>query len=206
MRNEYKQKEFIANIIANWWASTFVNPTMDNGDDSPSGMFGMMLASSMVKPVSTEQLEVFKRHIKKSIIESFDTTSFRTLGADYGPGFRLREAMEKAKIPIDNCPIKTNMNYSINHVEVAYGYSSPYVFLYLSLPHLYKIQADYKDYGETLKKNIEAEDFSTYWTKARYEEAISKNNIKQVYIEAIIAGMLATGSQEMVSETGITLA
>ncbi len=110
----------------NWWADKVARPKMDNGDDSPAGGIGMMLGMLLVKPVASEQQEVFKAALSKKLKEN----GTPWLSVDYGPDRLLGEAMEEAGISLHNAPWKTSMSFYDGKVTVSYGYGAPSVQIY----------------------------------------------------------------------------
>lgn len=92
-----------------WWANAIQSPKYDNGDSSPAGGVGLMLATmlgnSASKKVGESEISKFKEELGKAI-RRVDRIDFY---CDYGPTGILTEAMDKAGIPRSLAPWKTTM-------------------------------------------------------------------------------------------------
>lgn len=134
-----KYDEKLIDTAVNWWAEKVTGlHHHDNGDRSKQSALGMMMADILMKPVSEDQAEVFKRTLKNIIIEEFDHCDhlrlllFVELGCDYFPNELLRRAEEAAEIPVLNFPFKTWMKITETEVMVYDGYAAPQEIIYTS--------------------------------------------------------------------------
>jgi hypothetical protein len=122
----------ISQIAAEWWADVIQSPKFDIGDDSSvQGLYIMLLAEKLVKPVSEESKKRFIEYLSNSIEKELNKgkkTIF--IDVDYSPNFILSEAAKIAEISSNNFPYKTIMAVSSNHIEVKYGYTSEFKSLY----------------------------------------------------------------------------
>ena len=109
-----------------WWAKTLTNPKFDNGDPSPTGGMATVLATLGRQPATGGQREKFRAALKTRIAEdSADGRAF-VLACDYGPDYRLGEAMHEAGIAQSNAPWKTVMHLLPDGtVTVRCGYGAP---------------------------------------------------------------------------------
>jgi len=120
--------ENLAEKAVNWWAEVIKNPKFDNGDSSIAGVFAKVLAESLAKNVTREQIGIFKKELKEILIDLLWEYNHVVIGVDYHPDQYLSQALEKAGIPEENAPWKTDMQIIVNQnkVLVAYGYRSPW--------------------------------------------------------------------------------
>lgn len=123
MRDALTEKQI--EIAVEWWANQMRNPTVDNDDST--GMSGLagILSSSMVKDVSDEKIEKFKKALS-NILEG--STNY-SMGCDYNPCVPLADAMKSSGIPAENAPQKTNMLFWDKGVKVSEGYAAEWVTL-----------------------------------------------------------------------------
>lgn len=114
-----------------WWANKISgNIHHDNGDDSFASVMSCFLADMGSKPVTNEQIEVFKKELAKGITEYIkEYPTFKVyLGCDYGPCEILSRAADEAGIKPLNFPFKTGMYIEADgKVRVSDGYAHPFV-------------------------------------------------------------------------------
>lgn len=96
----------VAEVAAKWWADKICGDVkFDNGDDSMNGLFCMVMAKSLVKPVTEEQKNSFIENLAESIVKE----QRDLLDVDYHPDRLLSEAAQAAGISGNNFPWKTVM-------------------------------------------------------------------------------------------------
>lgn len=118
-----------------WWADQLAgDATHDNGD-LPLSLFATALAGQLA-PLLPQQIESFKASLAMRLREDFAPSwdssdpmrgSYgRTLGVDYNPDARLRQAAEDAGIGALSLrfPCKTMMWVDPGKVQVAKGYGA----------------------------------------------------------------------------------
>jgi len=104
-----KISQEIAKAAAEWWASKIDGHQYhDNGDHSPEGFLGMMMADMLNEPVDQEALDKFKEAlVEKLTAENDGRHSIDYLCSDYGPEGVLLSAAQHAGISPHNFPFKT---------------------------------------------------------------------------------------------------
>jgi hypothetical protein len=112
----------MAQLAAAWWAKVLSNPRFNNGDDSEIGTRASLLAHTVARPLTEQQLLLFKEELTRKILEE----NLRGIFTDYHPDVPLGDAMEAAGIPSANAPWKTGMHLNADSVEVSYGYRAEY--------------------------------------------------------------------------------
>ena len=125
-----KKRHEAAIIAANWWAKKIASDDPhENGDKSEASILAMALVDYGRKKPTEEQLNTFWAEVVKGI-EEFPYDCEIDLYCDYGPGFILKDAANKAGIDHHNFPFKTGMRVSENEVRVKEGYGKPYSVLW----------------------------------------------------------------------------
>lgn len=124
-------------VAAKWWADKLRNPNLgsfDNGDDSSTGGFAMILGlmNAMNRQVSDENVSNFENELAELIKESVESRGTMYLDCDYGPGYELSDLASKHSIDPSLFPWKTQMHISSEVVKVSCGYGKPYVIIYPS--------------------------------------------------------------------------
>ena len=126
-------RERVIEVAVNWWADKIgKRHPHDNGDNSTASVMACLMADISYKKSTPEQLDTFKRELKKSIEEEYAKIENRKYGkiyldCDYNPCIMLKESAEIAGISLNNFPFKTSMVISENEVTVSDGYGMPYV-------------------------------------------------------------------------------
>ena len=95
-----------------WWSDQVRgNKPHDNGDDSPAGRMGMLMADSMRKPVGDVQIGIFEKALEEGLKARFEEwgDNYVYVGVDYSPDVVLSEAAQAAGIGPYNFPFKTMM-------------------------------------------------------------------------------------------------
>lgn len=125
-------KEQVIKTAVEWWAKKLEERAPhDNGDTSITSMFAMSFADMLMKPVTQEQIDIFKNTLTAKLTDQFDNPYSLFLSVDYHPCLELSEAAEAAGIPDANFPYKTHMHIDskLNKISVSDGYAQPYVEL-----------------------------------------------------------------------------
>lgn len=164
--------EKISNIAAEWWADVIVNPKMDNGDNSREGAIGNILQRMLVKPIEEDKRNQFKKNLKDYIFEKlYDYSDIQRLylDVDYGPCAILAQLAEYSDISENNFPIKTTMAISKHHIEVSYGYGSPYKILFADS---FYYEKQIKDVEESIEYYKNKDD--DYFTIGTREEILEE--------------------------------
>ncbi len=111
----------------NWWCEKLRgNAPHSNGDSSLPSIMACIMADRGTKPVTDEQIAVFKEELMKELEQSQDSFGI-SLECDYGPCRMLDAAAQKAGINVLNFPFKTGMEIRDGKVRVSDGYAQPYV-------------------------------------------------------------------------------
>ena len=102
-------------IAVKWWRTTLLsNLHHDNGDNSPSGALTAMFADMMAKPIEQQQIDTFCETLTNLLQEQKEKSI--SLYCDYGPGWLLADAAEKAGISDSSFPWKTGIRVSAHEV------------------------------------------------------------------------------------------
>ena len=145
----YVPNERIVDRAVALWMAMLSNPKYDNlGENSPESpesirvnKFSSLLAHALPKNNNSEVLPRFGEELRKILIGPFTwesewqgekkiyTQTVRHLEVDYHPDVALRTAAERAGLDME-FPWKTSMTLSEDHLSVAYGYGSPYLYHY----------------------------------------------------------------------------
>lgn len=121
----------IAKYAAKWWADKIGgNAIHDNGDDTFGSVLAGLLADSMIKKPSVEQLESYRALLAKEILKVLEKRGAMSLSCDYSPDGILIEAAKASGIELANYPWKTNMRIDDNKIRVSEGYGAPYALIY----------------------------------------------------------------------------
>lgn len=121
----------IAKYAAKWWADKIGGNTIhDNGDDTFGSVLAGLLADSMIKKPSAEQLESYRVLLAKEILKVLEKRGTMSLSCDYSPDGILIEAAKTSGIELSNYPWKTNMRIDDNKIRVSEGYGAPYELIY----------------------------------------------------------------------------
>jgi hypothetical protein len=113
---------------AQWWASQLKRGGADNGDNSSTGIYTMMLGS-VLQSVSREKntaekvekfTELLTNHLEKV------TGNRMFISCDYGPDYELSRIAKEAGVDCGAFPWKTSMILDEGKIKVACGYGSPY--------------------------------------------------------------------------------
>lgn len=110
-----------------WWSDQVRgNKPHDNGDDSPAGRMGMLIADSMRKPVGDVQIEIFEKALEEGLKAHFEKwgDNYVYVGVDYSPDVVLSEAAQAAGIGPYNFPFKTMMLFKNGEIWVKEGYGA----------------------------------------------------------------------------------
>lgn len=111
----------------NWWSDKLrSNSPHSNGDTGLASVMACIIADRGTKPVSDEQIAIFKEELTKSL-EEHRADSWISLDCDYGPCRMLDAAAQKAGINVLNFPFKTGMEIREGKVRVSDGYGMAYV-------------------------------------------------------------------------------
>lgn len=124
-----KMSEEVIRKAVEWWADKVSGKQPhSNGDNGRESVMACIMADMGRKPVSNEQIEMFKRILSEKIREYAEERSCDfSIGCDYGPGILLAESADVAGINYLNFPFKTNMRiYVDGRVMVSDGYAKPY--------------------------------------------------------------------------------
>ena len=129
-----KVKHEAAVAAAEWWAKKIDGTCKhDNGDTGLTSLLAMCMADSLNKPVTEEQLEMFKAELIQQIETTAESYKYKTdldLYCDYGPGFLLADAARCAGISKNNFPYKTGMTITEEAVTVRDGYRAQRVTIW----------------------------------------------------------------------------
>ena len=121
----------IAKYAAKWWADKIGGNTIhDNGDDSFGSVLAGLLADSMIKNPSVEQLKSYRAFLAKEILKVLEKRGSMFLSCDYSPDVILIEAAKASGIELANYPWKTNMRIDDNKIRVSEGYGELYTLIY----------------------------------------------------------------------------
>lgn len=121
----------IAKYAANWWAEKIGGNTIhDNGDDSFGSVLAGLLADTMIKKPTVEQLESYREFLAKEILKVLEKRGSMFLSCDYSPDGILTKAAKASGIELANYPWKTNMMIDDNKIRVSEGYGEPYDLIY----------------------------------------------------------------------------
>lgn len=115
-------------IATNWWADKISgNVRHDNGAlNEISSLMACALADMGTKSVTEKQLTDFKKALASEIIEMLRLYGRADLCCDYGPGKSLKDAAQKAGIPLMIFPFKTSMLINgTGDIIVRDGYGAP---------------------------------------------------------------------------------
>ena len=110
-----------------WWSDQVRgNKPHDNGDDSPAGRMGMLMADSMRKPVGDVQIGIFEKALEEGLKALLDEWGGNNVyvGVDYSPGVVLSEAAQAAGIGPYNFPFKPMMLFKNGEIWVKEGYGA----------------------------------------------------------------------------------
>lgn len=111
-----------AKIAAEWWANSMLDPKMDNGDDSLPTQTVFSLMKRRMKPVSQDQIDVFKKKLHDLVENTLlKGKGFISLSVDYHPYEPLVECLIEAGINENRLPIKTSMTVENGFVKVKHG-------------------------------------------------------------------------------------
>lgn len=128
-------KEQAINTAVNWWANKLKARTPhSNGDSGRASIFACFLADTGMKHVTDEQLDIFKKELRKRIEDKVGKVEV-WLGCDYNPTTDLRESAEAAGISEFNFPYKTDLYIRQSSkdeytVRIYDGYAAPSVELH----------------------------------------------------------------------------
>lgn len=115
-------------VAVEWWAKALRNPKFDNGDDSNAGGMAMVLAlMARGNGPSAGQIETFKSALAVELEKA--KNDYYSVNTDYGPGYVLGLAADKAGISGSAFPWKTMMYFQNGGVQVACGYGAKAVEL-----------------------------------------------------------------------------
>jgi len=115
-------------VAVEWWAKSLKSHKYDNGDDSRSGRMAVMLALlSRGSGPSDSQIETFKSALADELGKA--KNDYYSVDTDYGPGYVLGIAADKAGINGSAFPWKTLMYFRNGGVQVASGYGATAVEL-----------------------------------------------------------------------------
>lgn len=110
-----------------WWSDQVRgNKPHDNGDNSPAGRMGMLMADSMRKPVGDVQIGIFEKTLEEGLKARFEEwgDNYVYVGVDYSPDVVLSEAAQAAGIGPYNFPFKTMMLFKDGEIWVREGYGA----------------------------------------------------------------------------------
>lgn len=121
----------MADFAAEWWAKRIDgNVKHDNGDESLNGAVAGVLGDMLSKPTTQEQLEVFKEHLSRYILDKASLEKSVYLECDYNPDGPLTTSATKAGISLFNFPWKTSMMITEDGIEVKEGYGAHFKKIY----------------------------------------------------------------------------
>ena len=128
-------RETAIKTAAKWWTDKLrQRAPHDNGDNSRTSAFAMIMADLLTTPMSEDQLNRFRKALEEGIDRNLKKNGERyggTMGCDYGPCILLSEAADQAGINCNNFPYKTHMH--IKKIGDDYtvlasdGYAQPFV-------------------------------------------------------------------------------
>lgn len=134
-------------VAAKWWANLLRrHPNHDNGDASQSS-FANAVTTTVCRPLTEEQVIRFQDALVEECANAYAghtwneesphyASALRALVTDYGPGFLLNNALDKAGIDHGNLrlPYKTVMWVNPGSVMVRPGYGAMELPLYKGNP------------------------------------------------------------------------
>lgn len=111
-------------VAVDWWANAILSPKLDNGEEMPAMLTGLISGSA--KSYTAEQIKLFKDTLAEGIMEKMKERPVCEISVDYHPCLILAEAGQKIGVPdMLGYPWKTDMQIQENHVKVA-GYGESY--------------------------------------------------------------------------------
>jgi hypothetical protein len=112
------------------WCRELKKPKFDNGDDSPDGLIASALFSIVRKKHTSninnmdERIELFRTILTSKLFELRSKNEyFQRLSVDYGPETLLRDASEKAGIPVSQFSMKSSIYIEHKRICSRFGYS-----------------------------------------------------------------------------------
>ena len=110
-------------VAVEWWANAIQSPKLDNGDMNP---LLLMMASSMQKSYTEEEIALFKQVLADEISHEIERRGGCILDVDYHPCMELANAGDKIGVDrMGGYPWKTTMWVYQDRVSVSDGYGSP---------------------------------------------------------------------------------
>ena len=115
-------------VAAKWWADKlrYVSPTnFDNGDNSKTGAYTMMLATVLAldSETSLESIDLFEEKLANKIKEHVEAYGSLTLSVDYAPDDILSSIAYETNVCTNGFPWKTTMWIREDDVSVSSGYA-----------------------------------------------------------------------------------
>ena len=108
-----------------WWANAILSPKLDNGEELPEMLTGLI--SHSANSYTLEQIKLFKDTLAEGIMEKMKERSVCEISVDYHPCLILAKAGEKIGVPgMIGYPWKTDMIIEENIVKVSAGYGESY--------------------------------------------------------------------------------
>lgn len=122
-------KEMAIKTAVKWWVDKLkAKPHHSNGDNSPASIFACALADMGADPLRDDQLKLFAEELTTQIGEYMAKYigMYVDISCDYGPGFLLRNAAQKAGIKDMNFPFKTYLSIRKRGDEYVVGVRDGY--------------------------------------------------------------------------------
>jgi hypothetical protein len=119
------------------WCKALHRPAFDNGDDSPNGGLGMLLATGncatdQAKVDMVAAVEKFRAKLTANLKDERDAESYFSvhLHTDYNPCQELAVAAENTGITENMFSIKSSVACYGSTVETSFGYGAPTTYYY----------------------------------------------------------------------------
>lgn len=126
-------RERVIEVAVNWWADKISKRHHhDNGDNSNASIMACLMADISYKPVTQEQLEIFKNELRKQLENEYEKIEKGycrdiLLMCDYNPCFMLAIPANNAGISNMNFPFKSSMVIEDGTIKISDGYCKPFV-------------------------------------------------------------------------------